>query len=87
MGTKPSWIEGLVHAILQISQVNVIAVDWVHGSTGAYHSAVENVTQLALFISHFINKLLVSSCTAQLNNTYAVRMVQLCIYQPCINSV
>lgn len=65
----------------------MIAVDWVHGSTGAYHSAVENVTQLALFISHFINKLLVSSCTVQLNNTYAVRMVQLCIYQPCINSV
>lgn len=64
LGTKPSWIEGLVHAILQISQVNVIAVDWVHGSTGAYHSAVENVTQLALFISHFINKLLALGVSA-----------------------
>ncbi|NXL94755.1 PLA1A Phospholipase, partial [Alectura lathami] len=58
LGTKPSWIEGLVHAILHISQVNVIAVDWVHGSTGAYYSAVENVTQLALSISHFISRLL-----------------------------
>ncbi|NWZ32847.1 PLA1A Phospholipase, partial [Asarcornis scutulata] len=58
LGTKPSWIEGLVRAILHTSQVNVIAVDWVHGSTGAYHSAVDNVTQLALSISHFISKLL-----------------------------
>ncbi|XP_074783895.1 phospholipase A1 member A isoform X2 [Athene noctua] len=58
LGTKPSWIEGLVHAILHKSQVNVIAVDWVYGSTGAYPSAVENVTQLALAISQFISKLL-----------------------------
>ncbi|XP_066031394.1 phospholipase A1 member A isoform X2 [Chamaea fasciata] len=58
LGTKPSWIEGLVRAILHTSQVNVIAVDWVYGSTGAYPSAVENVTQLALAISQFISKLL-----------------------------
>ncbi|XP_029875427.1 phospholipase A1 member A isoform X2 [Aquila chrysaetos chrysaetos] len=58
LGTKPSWIEGLVHAILHTSQVNVIAVDWVYGSTGAYPSAVENVTQLALSISQFISRLL-----------------------------
>ncbi|NXA52147.1 PLA1A Phospholipase, partial [Nothocercus julius] len=58
LGTKPSWIEGLVHAILHSSQANVIAVDWVYGSTGTYPSAVENVTQLALSISHFISKLL-----------------------------
>ncbi|KAM7065442.1 phospholipase A1 member A isoform 2-T2 [Acridotheres tristis] len=58
LGTKPSWIEGLVQAILHTSQVNVIAVDWVYGSTGAYPSAVENVTQLALAISQFISKLL-----------------------------
>ncbi|XP_053937871.1 phospholipase A1 member A isoform X2 [Cuculus canorus] len=58
LGTKPSWIEGLVRAILHISHVNVIAVDWVYGSTGAYPSAVENVTQLALSISQFISKLL-----------------------------
>ncbi|XP_041887668.1 phospholipase A1 member A isoform X1 [Corvus kubaryi] len=58
LGTKPSWIEGLVQAILHTSQVNVIAVDWVYGSTGAYASAVENVTRLALVISQFISKLL-----------------------------
>ncbi|XP_039573917.1 phospholipase A1 member A isoform X3 [Passer montanus] len=58
LGTKPSWIEGLVQAILQTSQVNVVAVDWIYGSTGAYPSAVENVTQLALAISQFISKLL-----------------------------
>ncbi|KAM6097528.1 phospholipase A1 member A isoform 2-T2 [Chlamydotis macqueenii] len=58
LGTKPSWIEGLVRAILHTSRVNIIAVDWVYGSTGAYPSAVENVTQLALSISQFISKLL-----------------------------
>ncbi|NXW61566.1 PLA1A Phospholipase, partial [Eurystomus gularis] len=58
LGTKPSWTEGLVRAILDTSQVNVIAVDWVHGSTGAYSSAVENVTPLALSISQLISKLL-----------------------------
>lgn len=42
--------------------MNVIAVDWVYGSTGAYPSAVENVTQLALAISQFISKLLVRHC-------------------------
>ncbi|PKU38867.1 phospholipase a1 member hypothetical protein [Limosa lapponica baueri] len=64
LGTKPSWIEGLVHAILHTSQVNVIAVDWVYGSTGAYPSAVENVTELALFISQFISKLLALGVSA-----------------------
>ncbi|XP_009687949.1 phospholipase A1 member A isoform X2 [Struthio camelus] len=58
LGTKPSWIEGLVRAILRASQANVIAVDWVYGSTGTYASAVENVTRLALSISRFISKLL-----------------------------
>ncbi|NWI65940.1 PLA1A Phospholipase, partial [Todus mexicanus] len=58
LGTKPSWIEELVCAILDTSQVNVIAVDWVYGSTGAYTSAVDNVPQLALSISKFISKLL-----------------------------
>ncbi|NXV77232.1 PLA1A Phospholipase, partial [Atlantisia rogersi] len=58
LGTKPSWIEELVQVILHTSQVNVIAVDWVYGSTGAYPTAVENVTQLALSISQFISKLL-----------------------------
>ncbi|NXY82045.1 PLA1A Phospholipase, partial [Alcedo cyanopectus] len=59
LGTKPSWMEELVLAILDTRRVNVIAVDWVYGSTGAYTSAVENVTQLALSISQFISKLLV----------------------------
>ncbi|XP_030901084.2 phospholipase A1 member A isoform X2 [Melopsittacus undulatus] len=58
LGTKPSWIEGLVRAILNTSPVNVIAVDWVYGSTGAYPSAVDNVTELALSISQFISRLL-----------------------------
>uniref|UniRef100_A0A8D0HLF3 Phospholipase A1 member A n=1 Tax=Sphenodon punctatus TaxID=8508 RepID=A0A8D0HLF3_SPHPU len=59
MGTKPSWVEGLARTLLRAAEVNVIAVDWIHGSTTAYPTAVENVIKLALEISHFISKLLV----------------------------
>ncbi|XP_053226465.1 phospholipase A1 member A isoform X1 [Podarcis raffonei] len=58
LGTKPSWIDGLIKALLQATQANVIAVDWVHGSTAAYYAAVENVMKLALEIANFIRKLL-----------------------------
>lgn len=71
LGTKPSWIEELVHAILHTGQVNVIAVDWVYGSTGAYASAVENVPELALSISQFISKLLVSYCALTVRDMMA----------------
>uniref|UniRef100_A0A670JNU2 Phospholipase A1 member A n=1 Tax=Podarcis muralis TaxID=64176 RepID=A0A670JNU2_PODMU len=58
LGTKPSWTDGLIKALLQAAQANVIAVDWVHGSTAAYYAAVENVMKLALEIASFIRKLL-----------------------------
>ncbi|XP_054858147.1 phospholipase A1 member A [Eublepharis macularius] len=58
LGTKPSWINGLVGALLQAAPANVIAVDWVHGSTASYNTAVENVTKLALEIFTFLQKLL-----------------------------
>ncbi|XP_077202398.1 phospholipase A1 member A isoform X2 [Paroedura picta] len=58
LGTKPSWVDGLIGALLEASPANVIAVDWVHGSTASYNTAVENVTKLALEISTFIRKLL-----------------------------
>ncbi|XP_005875399.1 PREDICTED: phospholipase A1 member A isoform X2 [Myotis brandtii] len=59
LGTKPSWIEKLIGALLRAADANVIAVDWVYGSTGAYFSAVENVVKLGLKISSFLSKLLV----------------------------
>ncbi|ELK36460.1 Phospholipase A1 member A [Myotis davidii] len=59
LGTKPSWIEKLIGALLRSADANVIAVDWVYGSTGAYFSAVENVVKLGLKISSFLSKLLV----------------------------
>nr|XP_056704339.1 phospholipase A1 member A [Euleptes europaea] len=58
LGTKPSWIDGLIGTLLEAAPGNVIAVDWVHGSTASYNTAVENVTKLALEISTFIHKLL-----------------------------
>ncbi|XP_061494617.1 phospholipase A1 member A isoform X2 [Rhineura floridana] len=58
LGTKPSWMDGLIKALLQAAQANVIAVDWVHGATAAYHTAVGNVMKLGLEISSFIQKLL-----------------------------
>ncbi|XP_016047616.1 phospholipase A1 member A isoform X4 [Erinaceus europaeus] len=59
LGTKPSWIDTFIGAILRAADVNVIAVDWVYGSTAVYFSAVENVVKLGLEISSFLRKLLV----------------------------
>uniref|UniRef100_A0A6J0TE08 Phospholipase A1 member A n=1 Tax=Pogona vitticeps TaxID=103695 RepID=A0A6J0TE08_9SAUR len=57
LGTKPSWINGLIETLLRAAQANVIAVDWVHGATAAYPIAVGNVMKLGLEISSFIRKL------------------------------
>uniref|UniRef100_A0A9L0IHV6 Phospholipase A1 member A n=1 Tax=Equus asinus TaxID=9793 RepID=A0A9L0IHV6_EQUAS len=59
LGTKPSWINKFIEALLRAADANVIAVDWVYGSTAAYYSAVENVVKLGLEISRFLSKLLV----------------------------
>ncbi|KAH0628678.1 hypothetical protein JD844_010096, partial [Phrynosoma platyrhinos] len=58
LGTKPSWINGLIEVLLRSTQANIIAVDWVQGATAAYHTAVENVMKLGLDISSFIRRLL-----------------------------
>lgn len=58
LGTKPSWINKFIRALLRAANANVIAVDWVYGSTGMYFSAVDNVVKLSLEISSFLNKFL-----------------------------
>ncbi|XP_049641868.1 phospholipase A1 member A [Suncus etruscus] len=58
LGTKPSWIDKVIGAILRATDANVIAVDWVYGSTVAYFSAVGNVVKLGLEISSFLKKLM-----------------------------
>nr|XP_031536678.1 phospholipase A1 member A isoform X2 [Vicugna pacos] len=58
LGTKPSWIDKFIGTLLQATDANVVAVDWVYGSTGVYFSAVENVIKLGLEISRFLSKLL-----------------------------
>lgn len=58
LGTKPSWIDTFIRALLRAADANVIAVDWVYGSTGVYFSAVDNVVKLSLEISRFLRKLL-----------------------------
>uniref|UniRef100_A0A8C8S761 Phospholipase A1 member A n=1 Tax=Pelusios castaneus TaxID=367368 RepID=A0A8C8S761_9SAUR len=57
-GTKPSWINGLIGALLQAAKMNVVAVDWVYGATAAYLSAVDNGRELGIEIFCFIKKLL-----------------------------
>ncbi|XP_054337975.1 phospholipase A1 member A isoform X2 [Pongo pygmaeus] len=59
LGTKPSWIDKFIRTLLLATNANVIAVDWIYGSTGVYFSAVKNVIKLSLEISLFLNKLLV----------------------------
>lgn len=61
LGTKPSWIDKFISVLLSAADTNVIAVDWVYGSTGLYPSAVENVVKLSLEISRFLHKLLVGA--------------------------
>lgn len=61
LGTKPSWIQKLIGALLGAADANVVAVDWVSGSTGVYFSAVENVIKLGLEISRFLSKVLVGA--------------------------
>ncbi|XP_044526016.1 phospholipase A1 member A [Gracilinanus agilis] len=58
LGTKPSWIDKFIQTLLRVTDANVIAVDWVYGSTGVYFSAVDNVIKLGLEISQFISYLL-----------------------------
>ncbi|XP_008980641.1 phospholipase A1 member A isoform X1 [Callithrix jacchus] len=59
LGTKPSWIDKFIRTLLRAANANVIAVDWIYGSTGIYFSAVKNVFNLSLEISLFLDKLLV----------------------------
>uniref|UniRef100_A0A8C9HLS8 Phospholipase A1 member A n=1 Tax=Piliocolobus tephrosceles TaxID=591936 RepID=A0A8C9HLS8_9PRIM len=59
LGTKPSWIDKFIRTLLRATNANVIAVDWIYGSTGVYFSAVKNVIKLSLKICLFLNKLLV----------------------------
>ncbi|ELV11122.1 Phospholipase A1 member A, partial [Tupaia chinensis] len=59
LGTKPSWIDKFIRALLRVADANVVAVDWVYGSTAVYFSAVDNVVKLSLEISRFLHKLLV----------------------------
>ncbi|XP_033067024.1 phospholipase A1 member A isoform X5 [Trachypithecus francoisi] len=59
LGTKPSWIDKFIRTLLHATNANVIAVDWIYGSTGVYFSAVKNVIKLSLKICLFLNKLLV----------------------------
>ncbi|KAF6121022.1 phospholipase A1 member A [Phyllostomus discolor] len=54
LGTKPSWIEKFIGALLRAADTNVIAVDWVYGSTAVYFSAVENVLGVSESSIHII---------------------------------
>ncbi|XP_039770246.1 phospholipase A1 member A isoform X3 [Ornithorhynchus anatinus] len=58
LGNKPSWIDQFIRTVLRARPANVVAVDWVFGSTAAYFSAVGNVMKLSLEISRLINKML-----------------------------
>ncbi|XP_053561750.1 phospholipase A1 member A-like [Bombina bombina] len=62
-GTKPTWMDTMIKALLDAEDVNVLAVDWVQGSTAKYHHAVENVPKLSLEVAVLINSLLDAGAT------------------------
>nr|XP_014346290.1 PREDICTED: phospholipase A1 member A isoform X2 [Latimeria chalumnae] len=56
-GTKSSWINIMVQALLEKAQVNVVVVDWTLGAV-FYKNAIHTSLQVSLEISAFINKLI-----------------------------
>ncbi|KAL7988410.1 hypothetical protein Chor_007329 [Crotalus horridus] len=50
LGTKPSWIDALIQAFLEVARVNVIAVDWVQGATAAYPTAAVGVPESSIHL-------------------------------------
>ncbi|XP_011796020.1 PREDICTED: phospholipase A1 member A isoform X2 [Colobus angolensis palliatus] len=54
LGTKPSWIDKFIRTLLRATNANVIAVDWIYGSTGVYFSAVKNVLGVSESSIHII---------------------------------
>ncbi|XP_028847337.1 phospholipase A1 member A isoform X2 [Denticeps clupeoides] len=57
LGTKPSWVNGLVQALLRAEDANVLVVDWIYSASFAYNRVVENYREVALEISVLINQL------------------------------
>ncbi|XP_041115272.1 phospholipase A1 member A isoform X2 [Polyodon spathula] len=58
LGKKPSWIDGLVQALLNAADVNVLVVDWLYGGSSVYSVVVQNSQELSVNISIVINNLI-----------------------------
>ncbi|XP_066562594.1 phospholipase A1 member A isoform X2 [Amia ocellicauda] len=58
LGSKPSWIQNLVQALLTATDANVLVVDWIHAASFAYNRVVNNYQEVALEISHLIKELI-----------------------------
>ncbi|XP_051937354.1 phospholipase A1 member A isoform X2 [Hippocampus zosterae] len=62
LGSKPSWVLDLAEALLEVEDVNVLMVDWVHCASFAYNLVVDNYKEVALQISVLVNRLQKEGC-------------------------
>lgn len=62
-GSPPLWLDELTDALLAWKDINVIVVDWNHGSANSYFKAVENTKKAADNITAFIEMMQVWDVT------------------------
>ena len=61
IGSVPSWLQNFVRVLLNQDDMNIVVVDWNQGATTfIYNRAIKNARKVAVSLSEYIRRLLVS---------------------------